>query len=91
LKNPDEGYHPRLTRKQRFWILERDDYQCQFIILNENNPRKCGKTTELCTHHITPVDWGYELLKEKPEEVNKAENIITLCEMHFNMVHLKLG
>ena len=83
MRNPDDEYHPRLTKQQRLWILKRDNYQCQFIILDEEPPRRCGKTEKLNTHHIVATDWSYERLKQKPKEVNKAENIITLCEEHF--------
>ena len=92
MRNPDDEYHPRLTKQQRLWILKRDNYQCQFIILDEEPPRRCGKTEKLHTHHIIPVDWGYELLKQTPQEVNRAENVITLCEEHhMEFIHPDYG
>jgi len=87
-----EKKYPRPTEKQRQWIFRRDNFQCQFIILTEEEPRKCKSNKNLQIHHIVPVDWSYEVLKQTPEQVNRPENLITLCEYHhMNFIHPDYG
>ena len=88
----EEKEHPRQTKKQREWIFRRDNYECQFIILTGDEPRKCKSKKNLQIHHIVPVDWSYEVLKQTPEEVNRPENLITLCEYHhMKYIHPDYG
>ena len=81
-----------LTLKQRKWILDRDDHECQFVILDDNEPRKCRSDVSLQVHHIYPKEWSFIKLGKKDKEVNCPENAITLCkEHHLGLVHFDYG
>jgi hypothetical protein len=80
------------TAKQRQWLLRRDDRECQFILLDAKEPRKCRQKNELHAHHIKPRHWAYEKLGWTAEQVNSPENGIILCETHhMNYVHFDYG
>jgi hypothetical protein len=80
------------TPKQREWLLRRDNHECQFILLDVKEPRKCCQKKELHAHHIKPRHWAYERLGWTPEEVNSPENGIILCAMHHvGLVHYDYG
>jgi hypothetical protein len=79
---------PGLTKKQREWILRRDDNKCQFVELYLNPPAVCHKSRKLQVHHISPRGWSYEHLGWTAEQVNDPNNLITLCEVcHLHRIH----
>ena len=75
-----------LSRKQRKWILDRDDHQCQMPQYNERDGwHNCGSTDRLQVHHILPQRWGKAHGKTE-EELDSPRNLITLCNYHHQEV-----
>ena len=86
----EKKVYVRETKKQRQWILRRDEFQCQFI--DPKTGKKCGVRKHLEIHHIVPVVWAYEHLHWTPEQVNHPENLITLCRRHHQrFIHPDFG
>ncbi len=75
-----------LNRKQRQWILDRDDRQCQMPQYDEERGwHNCGSTDRLEVHHITPSRWG-KAQGMTEEELDSPRNLITLCFHHHQEV-----
>lgn len=74
-----------LSAKQRKWILERDDHQCQFPVYDEERGwHACGSRDRLQVHHINPQRWGKAEGKTE-EELDRPENLLTLCYYHHQI------
>jgi len=51
-------------------VLERDDYECRFCgVTNEQHKEDCGSSLEV--HHLIP---------RRVEEINEKDNLITVCK-----------
>jgi len=75
------------SQRQKEWIRARDDNECQFpVVVKSDSYKPCGRTDHLQVHHaIIPQRFGREN-GYAPEELDVAENGITLCESHHNGV-----
>lgn len=73
--------------KQKEWIRDRDDNQCQFpVVVKPASYVPCGRTDHLQVHHaIVPQRFGKEH-GFRQEDLDVADNGITLCESHHNGV-----
>ena len=70
------------TKKQRGWILDRDDHRCQFRYKGKDGKwRRCTNTKHLDVHHIIPRGWAAAHYS-KEFAVNGPHNGITLCREH---------
>ena len=79
-----------ITRRQRRWVINRDDGHCQ-------QPTETGGgRLEPCTldeddglevHHVKPSRWAKMLGLDQDNEVDRPENLITLCKEHHHDVH----
>lgn len=74
-----------LSKKQRQAILERDEYQCQFPVYDEDRGfHACGRKGRLEVHHLRPQRQGKsEGMTE--EELDRPENLLTLCYYHHQV------
>lgn len=80
------------TQKQKEWIKKRDNYECQFVNLDDEPPKICGSNDYLEVHHILPVAYATLFYNMPPEEINVAENAILLCkECHLKKIHPDFG
>ena len=81
-----------LTKKQRTWVLDRDDNRCNFPThYTEQTYDRCGRRrlfTQVHVHHIVPYSWASRRLGWEPEDINSPYNLISLCkDHHFGFVH----
>lgn len=81
-----------LTKKQRNWVIERDDNRCNFPLhWTDDSYDRCGRRrlfNEVHVHHIVPYSWASRRLGWEAEEINNPYNLITLCkDHHFAYVH----
>lgn len=75
------------SQLQRAWIRERDEGKCQFPV--SSSPKgytPCGRTEHLEVHHVSPQRWSRERLHWSDEQIDSAENGLTLCEQHHQRV-----
>lgn len=80
------------TQKQKEWIKKRDNYECQFVNLDENPPKICGSNDYLEVHHIIPVAYANLFYNMPEEEINIPENGILLCKKdHLEKIHPDFG
>lgn len=77
---------PNFTKKQREYILKRDEYRCQFHTYDQTKGKwvRCSHTTHLEVHHILPRGFAYQHLPKDfiENELNGRGNLITLCASH---------
>lgn len=75
------------SSRQKTWIRDRDNNECQFpVVVKPDSYKPCGRTDHLQIHHaIIPQRFGREN-GYAPEELDVPENAITLCESHHNGV-----
>lgn len=73
--------------KQKEWIRDRDNNECQFpVVVKPASYTPCGRRDHLQVHHaIIPQRFGKES-GFKQEDLDVPENAITLCEAHHNGV-----
>lgn len=81
-----------LTKKQRTWILDRDDNRCNFPKhFTTDSYDRCGRRrllTQVHVHHIVPYSWAARRLGWEPEQINNPYNLIALCkDHHFAYIH----
>ena len=74
-----------LSKKQRKWVLDRDNHQCQFPVYDEKRGwHVCGSRDRLQTHHLCPQRWGKAEGKTE-EELDDPYNLLTLCYYHHQV------
>lgn len=75
----------QLSKKQREWILERDQHQCCFHTwFPSKGFVRCPNTNQLEVHHIKPHRY---LAQYFAVVVELPTNLITLCKTHHHFVH----
>ena len=69
--------------RQRRWVRDRDDNQCQFpVVVSDESYRPCGSRNQLQVHHaIVPQRLALDLGLE-PADWDVKNNGITLCKPH---------
>jgi hypothetical protein len=70
----------KMTKKQRDWVVRRDDGRCQKMRYAGDKWHQCENTDNLQVHHIHPSRamevWMPNL------DPNTEDNLITLCKHH---------
>ncbi len=74
---------------QKDWFKKRDNGQCMFPVdYDDKTYHPCGRTDHLQIHHISPQRYSRDNLNWTDEQIDAAENGITLCEDHHqNVIH----
>lgn len=68
------------TDRQRKAILIRDGHKCQAPF-----PHKCGGRLEV--HHCLPQRYSRVALGLTPEEIDRPENALTICQTFHRLIH----